>query len=164
MVLVLPYDAILWLVPHLTHLVPWLRLLRVVPAVQSLGKLLGLLERSQVIEFVLSRTLRILLSFFFVIHWLGCAFFGFSIVDNASYFGEAPWMVDLAATADGNVTDYEGARARARAHTHVPARVARYAAEHDRTSPRAPSRPARSLSTQQTTPPRHSGPTSLHPH
>lgn len=104
LLLVIPFDALLWNYNSLSHRVPLLRLCRVVPAVLVLGTLFATLERSQAVEFVFSRTMRILVSFVLLQHWLTCLYYAFSMSDRALWFAEAPWVPEEDPEAPWNST------------------------------------------------------------
>jgi hypothetical protein len=91
LLLVLPFDALLWPTKALHGGIPFLRLTRCVVGVAKLHQVLNDLERSQSAPFALCRMLRVLLFFLFSTHGLACAFFYFTVAPGATHYASAPW-------------------------------------------------------------------------
>ena len=93
LVLVLPYDCILWGTAA-QQAVPWLRLLRLVFAPAKLDAGLRVLERSQALPFTWSRGLRLVCVSLLAIHWGACLFYLVTRPGTARHYANAPWLAD----------------------------------------------------------------------
>lgn len=98
--IVFPYDAFLWATSARAW-VPWLRLTRLVFAPIQVDTVLDSLERSQMLPFSFSRSLRVLNIFFLACHWLSCAFYYFAATAvGAEHYASAPWLTENATNAN----------------------------------------------------------------
>lgn len=87
----LPYDVVMWSSPDLISLVPFTRLVRLIPAPLQALQHIEKIEKSQAITFVLARTIRLVVMLLITLHWVSCVLTFAARQPDASHYSGAPW-------------------------------------------------------------------------
>eukprot|EP00966_Prymnesium_polylepis_P113881 2632195-Prymnesium_polylepis.1 len=92
LILVMPFDTLLWPSVSSQDAIPFVRLTRFFYGLTRVHRLLVSLERSQAAPFTVCRMIRVLLFFLVATHCLASAFFYFCTRPEASHYAVAPWL------------------------------------------------------------------------
>ncbi|KAL1523439.1 hypothetical protein AB1Y20_018379 [Prymnesium parvum] len=97
---VFPYDLILWITVGSLNF--YVRVIRLIPALQLLNASMLDLEKGQLMSFKASRSIHLVLLLLITTHWIGCTFYLFARLDDAQHYNHAPWATQ------SNLTDLSG--------------------------------------------------------
>lgn len=87
-----PYDLAMWGFDRdIINVIPYTRLIRLVPAPFQLLKHIEKVEKSQSVTFVFARTVRLLIMCFLGLHWISCGFTMAARNPDATHYNNAPW-------------------------------------------------------------------------
>ena len=90
LLLFVPVDIVLWST-DMVEQIKFVRTLRLIPCPPQLVRHMEKIERSQAISFVMARSIRLIVIFLLVLHWVTCAFRFVSQIEDAEHFNQAPW-------------------------------------------------------------------------
>lgn len=99
----LPYDLVMWSSPELIEAIPFMRLIRLIPAPLQALQHIEKIEKSQAITFVLARTIRLVVMLLITLHWVSCVLTFAARQPDASHYSGAPWWMQDEEGADDSL-------------------------------------------------------------